>query len=325
MPRLPLIQPLNSSLSGSSEANAQLDFTFEQNPCKPTVALENAAAYVVATSLEQSEDTTMFNKLAAEHIWRSSDLATQKHVSIDTGFKDLNKQLSIGGWPIGATTEIGLNDNGIGELRLVLPGLSLLMNKPNGPLHTVWIAPPHQPFSPALAKHGIDLERLTIVRARTIGDILWAAEQALLSKACAGVFTWVGRHNLSQKAVRRLQLAAKKTSSWHVLFRHSEQLTQSSTSSLRLQLKNDNYSRLLIHITKQPQSWGGQECVLSLPPHYERWQRLPAQSLPHNNYCHTRSPRQVRILAKALQKISAQKAELNSRAPNNIVELKRVS
>ncbi|NND01116.1 MAG: hypothetical protein HKN85_13125 [Gammaproteobacteria bacterium] len=114
-------------------------------------------------------------------------------------------------------------------------------------------------------------------------DTLWAAEQALLAECCTAVFTWTGNHNLSTRDLRRLQLAAEKNHTWNVLFRHSDCLKQSSAAGLRLHLQSNTYSQLDIHILKQPQGWGGQRCKLSLQPHYENWQRLPAHLLPHHN------------------------------------------
>jgi len=50
-----------------------------------------------------------------------------------------------------------------------------------------------------------------------------------------------------------------------------------------MHLKSNTYSKLDVHILKQPQGWGGQRCSLSLQPHYENWQRLPASLLPQHN------------------------------------------
>jgi len=139
------------------------------------------------------------------------------------------------------------------------------------------------PFAPAFTKHQIDVNKLTIVQTNNIYESLWATEQALLAECCAAVFSWTGDYNLNARQLRRLQLAAEKTNTWNVLFRHSDCLKQSSPSGLRLHLQINAYSKLDIHILKQPQGWGGQRCTLSLDPHYENWQRLPAHLLPAHN------------------------------------------
>jgi len=51
----------------------------------------------------------------------------------------------------------------------------------------VWIAPPHEPYAPALAQQGIELTRLLVVRPAGATEALWAAEQALGSGVCAAV------------------------------------------------------------------------------------------------------------------------------------------
>lgn len=207
--------------------------------------------------------------------------ATKNTRTVSTGYKQLDQQLHHGGWPLTTTTELGLSDAGIGELRLLMPALRELQQSLQN--NIVWIAPPFMPFAPALAKEKIDVSRLTIVQTNSMQDTLWAAEQALLAQCCAAVLTWTGNYNLSTRELRRLQLAAEKTSTWNVLFRHSDCLKQSSASGLRMHLKSDSYSRLDIKILKQPQSWGGQHCSLSLQPHYENWQRLAVDLLPHHN------------------------------------------
>ena len=200
---------------------------------------------------------------------------------LGTGYSGLDEQLHDGGWPLATTTELGLSQAGIGELRLLTPALRELQSSLQK--NIVWIAPPFLPFAPALAREQVDVNQLTIVQTNSMQDTLWAAEQALLAECCAAVFTWTGNYNLSTRELRRLQLAAEKTNTWNVLFRHSDRLKQASTSGLRLHLQSNTYSQLDLHILKQPQGWGGQRCSLSLQPHYENWQRLPAHLLPHHN------------------------------------------
>ena len=53
-----------------------------------------------------------------------------------------------------------------------------------------WIAPPFQPYAPALQHCGIDLDRVLIVRPKDDSELLWSAEQALSSGTCAAVLLW---------------------------------------------------------------------------------------------------------------------------------------
>jgi len=53
-----------------------------------------------------------------------------------------------------------LDAPGLGEVQLFLPALAQSQQVPGETPWLVWIAPPHEPFAPALAQHGIDLDRL---------------------------------------------------------------------------------------------------------------------------------------------------------------------
>ncbi len=286
---------------------------------------------------------TLLSEELAQTVWRSSDAPKRRYKTLGTGFETLNKTITIGGWPLGANTEIGLADAGIGELRLLLPALKALLTEQSSSAqsnkrgraqvskHCLLIAPPHQPYAPALAKMGLLPSQIAVVRARSLADTLWSAEQALLSESCVAVLTWTGRHNLTQRETRRLQLAAEKSKSLHVVFRDIELMQQASVSCLRLEVSSDDYSRAQIRIVKQPQGWAGQQCVLPLPPFYERWQRLPVQLLPHSNQAyrpHKQSlglPKQLRILAKAAHASHAHRAAKTSTQNHKVITLKRVS
>lgn len=230
----------------------------------------------------------LIDESLAGKIWRGSTgkktKTANKSKVISTGYQTLDKQLHDGGWPLETTTEFGLSQSGIGELRLLMPALKELQTRQNElaqAANIIWIAPPFLPFAPALIKQHIDIQQLSIVQTNSMQDTLWATEQALLAECCVAVLSWTGRYNLGVRELRRLQLAAEKSNTWNVLFRHSDCLKQSSSCGLRLHLKSNTYSQLEINILKQPQGWGGQHCTLSLQPHYENWQRLPAHLLPH--------------------------------------------
>ncbi len=98
----------------------------------------------------------------------------------------------------------------------------------------VWIAPPHEPYAPALAQQGIELGRLLVVRPGTATEALWAAEQALSSGVCAAVLLWL--KGSDDRWLRRLKLAAEAGGSLGVLFRPGRHRFESSPASLRLGL-----------------------------------------------------------------------------------------
>ncbi len=252
-------------------------------------------------------------------VWRGSEAYKQKlnqHQQIlTTGYDEFNNVLHSGGWPLGISAELGLSEPGIGELRLLTPALRQLQTGHQQSI--IFVAPPLLPFAPALIKEQIDISQLTIVQTNTLADTLWAAEQALLAECCAAVITWTGNANLSTRELRRLQLAAEKNHTWNVLFRHSDCLKQSSASGLRIHLQTNTYSQLELNILKQPQGWGGQKCTLSLHPHYENWQRLPAHLLPHHNQ--TQTP-EIPLEVNLLDHLDQRQASVTVLAPLNALQ-----
>ncbi len=214
-------------------------------------------------------------------VWRATSKPPaykNAHNILKTGHKPLDEVIQ--GWRLGLTTEIGLDKAGVGELRLLLPAIKALQKSPSGAKQVLWIAPPLMPFAPALVKAGLDLNFLHIVQTQCLKDTLWACEQALSSGSCAATICWTNNQPLKNREIRRLQLAAEQHNTWHVLFRNRRFLEQSSVSNMRLQISNNKRSQLNVKVIKQPNSWGGQSCTLSLRPHYENWQRLPVELLP---------------------------------------------
>ena len=104
----------------------------------------------------------------------------------------------------------------------------------NEPGWIAWVAPPFQPYPPALQQWGIDLSRMLIVRPKNDNEMLWSAEQALSSGTCAAVLLWPDV--LDDQASRRLQLAAEKGSSWAIAFRPPSARREPSAAALRLEL-----------------------------------------------------------------------------------------
>ena len=71
----------------------------------------------------------------------------------------------------------------------------------------LWCMPRPDLYGPGLAAHGLDPERLVLVRARRDDEILWAMEEGLRAPGIAAVVGEVGV--LPSVASRRLQLAAE--------------------------------------------------------------------------------------------------------------------
>lgn len=178
------------------------------------------------------------NLLEHPGIWRARERDENVPPGMPTGYPKLDRQLPGGGWPRHALTEILVEHHGRGELQLLMPALARLSRSPGGPRERAgwlaWIAPPFQPYPPALLQWGLDLARVLLVRPRRETDALWAAEQALASGNCAAVLLWPER--LSDASGRRLQLAAEKGRSWAIAFRPARARVSASAAALRLLL-----------------------------------------------------------------------------------------
>ena len=157
-----------------------------------------------------------------------------------SGYPKLDQHLPGGGWPQNALTEILLDHYGTGELQLLMPALAKLSQSQNDQQDgreagwIAWIAPPFEPYPPALKQWGVNLSRILIVRPRGGKEALWAAEQALISGNCAAVLLW--SNELDDVASRRLQLAAGAGQSWAIAFRSLRALSQPSAAALRIRL-----------------------------------------------------------------------------------------
>ena len=189
-------------------------------------------------------------------LWRGN-LPSRVKAATGTGFIALDKQLHQGGWPVIGSSEILLDQNGIGELSLLLPGLAQLSRE----RRIGWLSPPCIPYAPALKAAGLNPEHCLLIEASSDRERLWAAEQMLTSGALAAVMTWFAR-TPTDRDLRRLHLAAQQGHCWHIHFRPSQYARNSSPAPLRMQLRPDNNS-LQITLCKQPGGWSGQ--TLNLP------------------------------------------------------------
>ena len=192
----------------------------------------SASASVLATLLENPA------------IWRGDDCAPEP-ATLPSGFAALDAALPGRGWPQGALTEVLLEREGIGELRLMLPALLRVQALGRD---VVWIAPPHRPYAPALAAAGLDLARFYVVRCHDAKDALWAYEQALRAPECGAAFAWIAAHD--ERVLRRLQVAAREGKTWGVLWRRPGQRASASAAPLRLALA-PRLGKLTVRVLKR--------------------------------------------------------------------------
>src|SRR5690606_37152697 len=112
------------------------------------------------------------------------------------------------------------------------------------------IDPPWIPYAPALQQQGLALSRLMVIHtgiSRPVAQHIaqkasrrafhggsWALEEALGAGACAGIVAWM--EAVGVIGLRRLQLAASRTSTWVVLIRSGRFRRERSPAALRLEL-----------------------------------------------------------------------------------------
>ncbi len=168
-------------------------------------------------------------------IRRADRAAVTAPCGIPTGFQELDRALPERGWPTSALTEILTDQEGVGELSLLMPALASLSGERRW---IAWVAPPHIPYGPALMARGVDLSRVLLVHTRPGGDTLWALEQALSAGTCGAVLGWLGSDPVEHKVLRRLQLAAEAGQSIGFLFRGLRCVEMPSPAGLRLVLES---------------------------------------------------------------------------------------
>jgi cell division inhibitor SulA len=164
-------------------------------------------------------------------LWRGNEVSRVALPSIRTKFPRLDSELPGGGWPRGALTEIAFEREGIGEFSLLLPALAEISK---GDLWIALIAPPRLPYAPALARAGVNLARIVVVRTNSTPETLWAAETALRSGSCAAVLAWPA--GVNERGLRKLQLAAEVGQAWGVYFIPAAASPSASPAALRLRL-----------------------------------------------------------------------------------------
>lgn len=168
---------------------------------------------------EKSLKSLLFTNPA---IWKGANPGTNvRPEGISSGYPALDAILPWKGWPRQGLVEI-ISARNTGELHLLMPVLSSLSQQQQS---SVWIAPPHTPYAPALLQAGIALEHVFIVRSDiSWRQTLWSLEKALQTADCPLVLAWLRQLNIP--VLRRLQLAAQTGRTLGVLF-HQRHISNS--------------------------------------------------------------------------------------------------
>jgi len=211
----------------------------------------SASAHLPAGDSLASANPELARLLEHPAIWRGRSAARAE--VLPTGCAAFDACLPGGGWPRTGLIEILVSRFGVGELYLLFPALAALTRRP-GARWCVWVAPPLEPYAPALSAHGAALERMLVVRPsgdRAVSEgtpsggqrgnpqrgrapeSLWAFEETLGSGASDIALAWATR-SPKARAIRRLQLAAVRGKTLGVLFRPLRAARESSAAVLRI-------------------------------------------------------------------------------------------
>ncbi|MGJ8687265.1 MAG: translesion DNA synthesis-associated protein ImuA [Spongiibacteraceae bacterium] len=214
----------------------------------------------------------LFNQ---RRLWLAKTAAPQHGAgSVSTGFDLLDQSLHHGGWPRNGSTEILYQQDGIGELWLLIPALrTVITQRP-----IAWLNPPYTPYPNALQQQGLASNQQLILHPQGLPDQLWAAEECLRSGAVSAVLCWFSTAKLSDRQLRRLHIAARDGDCWHIHFRPLAFEQQISPAPLRLCLTADNH-QLAIKILKQNGGHAGQKLQLERPIGLYQ-QQLPVTQWP---------------------------------------------
>lgn len=176
-----------------------------------------------------------------------------------TGHPALDRLLPGGGWPRRALSGILAPAAGVGEFGLMLP---LLVRLSRAGRRIAFVAPPHVPYAPALARAGVVLEQFWVVECSGTADSLWAIEQLLRCPAAGVVAGWLGQAD--ERGLRRLQLAAEEGGAIGLLHRPAKARHQVNVAALRLAVSLSPAGSM-VEVLKARGGRVGQSALLSSP------------------------------------------------------------
>ncbi len=169
------------------------------------------------------------------NVWRGDQLAAAAVAQAEpSGHAALDACLPGGGWPVGALSEVLLPSEARPEWPLVLPALAQAAARRPGQI--VLVAPPCEPFAPALQAAGLPVQRLCWVQPSQAGgaQAAWACEQALRCRDVLAVLAWLPQAR--PEMLRRLNLAAAARGGLLWGFRPSACRAQPTPAPLRLEV-----------------------------------------------------------------------------------------
>jgi protein ImuA len=171
-------------------------------------------------------------------LWRAQSLASLASHSLPTGYDALDQALG-GGWPVPSLIEVLCDEQGVGELRLLL-GLLKQEQGASGSTDrkiVLWLSPPFELHAIALTPYGLVPGDHWVCSVSKPPDLQWAMTQALRSGACLAVIAWA--RQVKPAALRALKLAAMTGRGVGVLFRPLSAARLASPATLRIALRSE--------------------------------------------------------------------------------------
>ncbi|WP_435275114.1 SulA-like leucine-rich domain-containing protein [Psychrobium sp. nBUS_13] len=154
--------------------------------------------------------------------------------SMSSGIDYIDQSLTHGGWQSQTINEVISADSINEQLDILLPTLIKLSEQGRW---IVLVGAPKIGLKSLLESNGIDTSRVLLVHPKDQVDALWAMEQALMSGNSSAVLGWPGE--IDNRDLKRLQLAAKRTSALTFLFK--------PTASTQPQIQLNCYNQQLSH------------------------------------------------------------------------------
>lgn len=232
--------------------------------------------------------------LARRDVWTGRQAPSDLAAGISTGWPGLDRKLLTGGWPRSELLEIchgrpgysgsratsGQNGssgaiNSLSCWSLLQPALKSLP----APQYAFVLNPPLEPYLPGMAQQGIDTHRLMVVRVSSPDD--WVASwcDILTSDCCGLLLAWPPAGRLRYAQLRKLQLAASRSSALTFLLRDSSVLKSHTPAALRLLVQAD-VQALQVKIERQRGTYRLGQVELAWPDYLKpgRLDALPFRS-----------------------------------------------
>ena len=165
---------------------------------------------------------------------------------VPSGWDALDHELPGGGWPCGALTEVLSPQPGTLEWRLLAGALQHLAA--DGGTITL-IGPPRPPFLPGLLQLGLTARQLLWIRAETVQERLWAAEQLLQADGEGALLAWLPQARPEQ--LRRLHHHAQHRRLLVVALRPDAARLDASPAPLRVSARLGAHWSLHVHVLKR--------------------------------------------------------------------------